>query len=57
LRQALYHSIFQNDFPKKIPTLDEIQKHSRIGIAWFSDTMLLYTKQDTEECLIFKHRF
>ena len=52
LRRAIHHSIFQSGFPENVPTLDELQKHSHIGIAWFSDTILLYTRQDTDECLL-----
>lgn len=50
-RQALHHSIHKNNFPKDVPSLKELQNQSNLGVAWFSDTVLLYTKKDTNECL------
>jgi len=50
-RQALHHSINKNGWPEVIPTFDEIDKNSKIGLAWFSDTILLFTREDTDESL------
>lgn len=50
-RQALHHSINKNGWPEIVPTFDEIDKNSRIGLAWFSDTILLFTREDTNESL------
>jgi len=50
-RQALHHSINKNGWPEKVPTFDEIDKSSSVGLAWFSDTILLFTRKDTDESL------
>ena len=51
LFRSLHHSIHKNTFPEETPTFNELQKHEGIGLAWFSDTFLFYTKQDTDENL------
>jgi len=51
LRRALHHSIHKVDFPSEAPSLKQLQEHPNVGLAWFSDTILLYTREDTEECL------
>jgi len=50
-RKALHHSIHRAEFPGQIPSLRELQNQVNLGIVWFSDTVLLYTLQDTDECL------
>lgn len=50
-RKELHHSIHKNNFPKYVPNLNELQSHSQIGFAWFSDTIVLYTREDTNECI------
>ena len=50
-RQALYHSINKNAWPEIVPTFDEIDKNSKVGLVWFSDTILLFTREDTDESL------
>ena len=50
-RRALYHSIHKDSFPSQIPTLLELETNPNLGIAWFSDTLLLYTLRDTDTCL------
>jgi hypothetical protein len=50
-RKALHHSINKNGWPEIVPAFDEINKNSRIGLAWFSDTILLFTREDTNESL------
>lgn len=51
LRKAVYHSIHKNGWPDTVPSLPDIDKNSKIGIVWFSDTILLYTREDTNESL------
>ncbi|MCX5824672.1 MAG: hypothetical protein NTY86_14515 [Deltaproteobacteria bacterium] len=50
-RQALQISINKNGWPETVPTFDNIDKNSSVGLAWFSDTILLFTREDTDECL------
>jgi len=47
--KTLCHSIYKISFPKEKPSLQELRKQSRLGLAWFSDTVLLYTRNDTNE--------
>jgi hypothetical protein len=49
LRRSLWHSLMKTDIPEELPTLDELQSKSRIGVALFSDTILLYTLEDTDD--------
>ncbi len=51
LRKSLHHSLHKNDFPEHVPTYSELQTNSKIGIAWFSDTLLLFTREDSDECI------
>jgi len=50
-RQALHHSINKNGWPEIVPKLDEIDNNSKIGLAWFSDTILFFTREDTDKSL------
>lgn len=50
-RKSLYHCIHKNGFPEHIPSLSSLQSQSRIGLAWFSDTILLYSRRDDRESL------
>lgn len=50
-RKSLHHSIHKNGFPEDVPPLTEIDAHSKVGIAWFSDTLLLYTREDDDDCV------
>nr|MBF0221448.1 hypothetical protein [Desulfobulbaceae bacterium] len=50
-RKALHHSINKNDWPETVPNFDDINKNSNIGLAWFSDTILLFTHEDSDESL------
>ena len=50
-RKALHHSIHKNDFPEATPTMEELQASERVGLAWFSDTVLLYTKYDSDDAM------
>lgn len=49
LKRSIYHSITQKEIPDKIPTMNEIKQESKVGFAIFSDTILLYTKKDTDD--------
>src|SRR5690606_29344299 len=50
-RRALNHSVLKNGFPEAIPPTRELGDHQHIGVAWFSDTVLFYTKQDTDDAV------
>ncbi|HGJ66336.1 TPA: hypothetical protein ENS27_13310 [bacterium] len=49
LKRSLYHSITQEDIPDNLPTMTELKQNSKVGFAIFSDTILLYTKKDTDD--------
>ncbi len=49
--QKLYHSIHQDGFPDKVPSLRQVQTQSKLGVAWFSDTIIIYTLKDSDENL------
>lgn len=51
LRKALRHSIHKGDFPEEVPTLEDLQSNASLGLAWFSDTILIYTIEDTDDAL------
>lgn len=51
LRKALHHSIHKGDFPSDPPSLESLQDQEQLGLAWFSDTVLLYTLEDNDENL------
>lgn len=50
-RRALNHSIHGNEFPSEPPPTADLYTHPNVGVAWFSDTVLLYTKHDTDEAV------
>src|SRR6266481_3154362 len=50
-RKSLGHSIRQAGYPNDVPSLEHLLNQSKLGLAWFSDTLLLYTLQDTDEHL------
>ena len=50
-RKSLHHSLYKNGFPESIPELRDLESHADIGVAWFSDTILLYTLRDDDECV------
>ena len=49
--KALHHSMHKGEFPEQTPSLEELQSHTHLGLAWFSDTILMYTLEDTNECI------
>lgn len=50
-RKALYYSLHKDGFPGSVPELQELEAHPDVGVAWFSDTVLLYTLRDDETCV------
>lgn len=50
-RKALHHSVQKGIFPHEVPTLRDLNSHQLVGVAWFSDTILLYTKEDSDEAV------
>jgi hypothetical protein len=50
-RKALNHSVHKNTFPNEVPPTKELDNHEHIGVAWFSDTLLIYTKADNDEAV------
>jgi hypothetical protein len=52
LQKALWHSIHKGDYPERSPSLEEIRDEANkasLGLAWFSDTILIYTINDSDE--------
>jgi hypothetical protein len=50
-RKSLNHSVHKIKFPTEIPPTEDLDKHPKIGVAWLSDTVLFYTKEDTDESI------
>ena len=50
-RKALNHSVHKTDFPSEVPPIADLDRHTEVGVAWFSDTILFYTKEDTDEAI------
>lgn len=50
-RKGLNHSLLKSGFPSDVPALTELKIHPHVGVAWFSDTILFYTKSDTDEAV------
>jgi class 3 adenylate cyclase len=50
-RKALNHSLLKSGFPAEVPKLTELEAHPHVSVAWFSDTILFYTKSDTDEAV------
>jgi hypothetical protein len=50
-RKALNHSVHKMNFPSDVPPTADLDRHPEVGIAWFSDTILFYTKEDTDEAI------
>lgn len=48
-RKALRHSVHQDHFPSTTPLYTEIDAHADLGVALFSDTVLLYARNDSDE--------
>jgi len=52
LRRSLHHSMHKNNFPAEVPTIEELNAHQKLGIAWFSDTLLMYTRMDEDDAVL-----
>lgn len=52
LRKSLHHAIHQGEFPDEVPSLQALQDQDALGLAWFSDTILIYTQEDTDHNLM-----
>jgi hypothetical protein len=50
-RKALHHSLHKSGFPSEIPTKAAMEMHEHLGVAWFSDTVLLYSLRDDDEAV------
>ncbi|MCC7091802.1 MAG: hypothetical protein IT524_07595 [Nitrosomonas sp.] len=50
-RKSLNHSLHKANFPTEVPPTADLDRHSKVGVAWFSDTVLFYTKNDTDEAV------
>jgi hypothetical protein len=50
-RRALEFAMNKGEFSKDVPALADIDRNSQVGIAWFSDTLLLYTREDSDDSL------
>jgi hypothetical protein len=48
-RKTAHHSLLQDTFPEGIPTRDETDRHPNVGIEFFSDTIFLYTRVDSDD--------
>jgi hypothetical protein len=51
LRRSLHHSMHKNSFPSEVPPIAAINAHQKLGIAWFSDTLLIYTRMDDNDAV------
>jgi hypothetical protein len=47
-RRCLYHALFQKGFPSEPPPFSVFRSHPQVGAVWFSDTVLLYTRTDSD---------
>ena len=50
-RKALNHSLLKSGFPTDVPPTSALDDHLNVGVAWFSDTVVIYTKDDTDEAV------
>ncbi len=50
-RKALNHSIHKGEFPDAVPPASDLNSHTHVGAAWFSDSVLLYSKEDTDDAV------
>lgn len=49
--KAMYQLLNKSEFPEHQVTLKELQSNPQLGMAWFSDTILVYTRHDDDKCL------
>ena len=48
LRKSLNFAIHRSTVPDP-PSLDELNRFSSLGLAWFSDTVLIFARDDRDE--------
>ena len=51
VRRSLHRAVHQGADATEKPSLQDIQGQDKLGVAWFSDTILLYTLKDEDECI------
>lgn len=50
-RRSLNHSVHKFEFPSQAPPTSDLDRHKHVGVALFSDTVLFYTKHDTDDAI------
>jgi hypothetical protein len=50
-RKALRHSILGGPFPTEPPPTQDLETNAHVSVVWFSDTIVLFTKHDTDEAV------
>ncbi len=48
LMKALHHSAHQGPWPTERPKLHDLRSQTRVGLAWFSDTVVLFALDDSD---------
>lgn len=51
LRKALKHSVVGGNFPAATPPTKDLETNPHVSTVWFSDTILFYTRRDTDEAV------
>jgi len=51
ISSSIGHSVYK-DFDPPPKNLKDLRRICKIGVAWFSDTVLLFTKEDTDEQVV-----
>ncbi len=49
--RSLHHSLHHGEFPGERPSLRQLQDHAHLGLFWFSDSILIFTKEDSDDCV------
>ncbi len=47
--RALRHAIQQRGWPAESTSLDDLKAEARVGVEWFSDSVVLYALEDTDD--------
>lgn len=50
-QRSLHHAVHNRECPEHVPTLSELQDQELLGVTWFSDTILIYTLEDTDDAI------
>ncbi len=48
-KKSLKHSVHKDSFPDETVSYKDLRNHRKLGVAWFSDTVLLYTRKDEDD--------